>query len=60
MSSTRIKKEAALAEIEAEMYERTDYFRSQNRLIEAQRIEERTRYDLEMMREIGCCSGIEN
>jgi excinuclease ABC subunit B len=54
------KKEAALAEIEAEMYERIDYFRSQNKLIEAQRIEERTRYDLEMMREIGCCSGIEN
>ncbi len=54
------KKEAALAEIEAEMYERIDYFRSQNKLIEAQRIEERTRYDLEMMREIGYCSGIEN
>ena len=53
------KKEAALAEIEAEMYERIDYFRSQNKLIEAQRIEERTRYDLEMMRD-GYCSGIEN
>lgn len=37
-----------------------DYFRSQNRFIEAQRIEERTRYDMEMIREIGYCSGVEN
>ena len=53
-------KEAALEEIEREMEERVEYFKSQNKLIEAQRIEERTRYDLEMLREIGYCSGIEN
>lgn len=53
-------KEAALAEIEREMEERVEYFKSQGKLIEAQRIEERTRYDLEMLREIGYCSGIEN
>ena len=54
------KREAALQEIEAEMRERVSYFRSQNRLLEAQRIEERTKYDLEMLREVGFCSGIEN
>jgi excinuclease ABC subunit B len=53
-------KEAALLEIEREMEERVEYFKSQGKLIEAQRIEERTRYDLEMLREIGYCSGIEN
>jgi excinuclease ABC subunit B len=42
------------------MLDRVEWFRSQNKLIEAQRIEERTRYDIEMMREIGYCSGIEN
>ncbi len=54
------KREAAFAEIENEMLERAEFFRAQNKLIEAQRIEERTRYDLEMMREIGYCSGVEN
>ena len=54
------KREAALAEIEREMHERAEWFRSQNKLIEAQRIFERTRYDLEMLREIGTCSGVEN
>ena len=54
------KREKALAEIEAEMKERVAFFRSQNKLLEAQRIEERTRYDLEMLREIGFCSGVEN
>ncbi|MCQ2413865.1 MAG: excinuclease ABC subunit UvrB [Clostridia bacterium] len=54
------KREAALAEIEAEMIERVEYFKSVNKPIEAQRIEERTRYDLEMLREIGFCSGVEN
>ena len=58
VSDTR--REAALAEIEAEMHERVAYFRSQNKLIEAQRIEERTKYDIEMLREIGFCSGVEN
>ncbi len=53
-------KEKAIAEIEEEMLDRVEWFRSQNKLIEAQRIEERTRYDIEMMREIGYCSGIEN
>jgi len=52
--------ERALAEIEAEMRERVEYFLRNNRYIEAQRIEERTKYDMEMMREIGYCNGIEN
>ncbi len=54
------KREAALLEIEEEMRERVEFFRSQNKLIEAQRIEERTKYDLEMLREVGFCSGVEN
>ena len=54
------KREAALSKIEAEMRERVEWFRSQNLLLEAQRIEERTKYDLEMLREIGFCLGIEN
>lgn len=54
------KREKAFAEIEAELEERADWFRSQNKLLEAQRIEERTRYDLEMIREVGYCSGVEN
>ena len=54
------KREAALKKIEEEMVERVAWFKSQNLLLEAQRIEERTKYDLEMLREIGFCSGIEN
>lgn len=54
------KREKAFEEIEAELEERTEWFRSQNKMLEAQRIEERTRYDLEMMREVGYCSGVEN
>ena len=54
------RREAALAEIEAEMRERVKFFRSENKLIEAQRIEERTKYDIEMLREVGFCSGVEN
>ena len=54
------KREIALQEIEAEMVERVEFFKSQNKLIEAQRIEERTKYDLEMLREVGFCSGVEN
>lgn len=54
------KREAALGEIEREMHERVDYYLSCNRLLEAQRIEERTKYDLEMLREVGFCSGVEN
>ena len=54
------KREAALLEIEMEMLERVEFFKAQGKLIEAQRIEERTRYDLEMLREVGFCSGVEN
>ena len=54
------RREAALLEIEAEMRDRVKFFKEQNKLIEAQRIEERTRYDLEMLREVGFCSGVEN
>jgi len=46
--------------IHQELAERVAYFKNNNKLIEAQRIEERTRYDLEMRREIGYCSGVEN
>ncbi|MBN1560728.1 excinuclease ABC subunit UvrB [candidate division KSB1 bacterium] len=52
--------DAAIAGIEEELQERLDYFKSNNKLLEAQRIEQRTSYDLEMMREIGYCSGVEN
>jgi excinuclease ABC subunit B len=54
------KREAALAEIEEELRERVKFFEEQGKLIEAQRISERTRYDLEMLREVGFCSGVEN
>ena len=54
------KKEKALNEILREMIERRDYFLSEGKLIEAQRIEERVKYDLEMLREVGFCSGVEN
>jgi len=50
----------AVESIEEELEERIGFFRENNKLIEAQRIEERTKFDLEMMREIGYCSGIEN
>ena len=52
--------EQALLDIEAELQDRIDYFIANNKLLEAQRIEGRTRFDLEMMREVGYCSGIEN
>ena len=51
---------AATERIEAELAERLAYFREHDRLLEAQRLEQRTRYDLEMMLEMGYCSGIEN
>ena len=54
------RREAALIEIEEEMRERVEFFKSEHKLIEAQRIEERTKYDLEMLREVGFCSGVEN
>jgi len=52
--------EAAFARIEAELSERLAYFESKNKLLEAQRLRERTEYDIEMMRELGYCNGIEN
>ena len=57
---SREKMQAALAEIERELNERLEYFRENGKLLEAQRIEQRTRYDMEMLQEIGFCSGIEN
>jgi len=54
------KREKALKEIEMEMIERREFFHNNNQLIEAQRIEERVKYDLEMLREVGFCSGVEN
>ncbi len=53
-------REPAYERIERELEEQLAFFNSQNKLLEAQRLEERTRYDLEMLREIGYCSGIEN
>jgi excinuclease ABC subunit B len=50
----------AMQSIRAELQERISFFEKENRLVEAQRIKERTRYDLEMIREIGFCKGIEN
>ncbi|MEF3311436.1 excinuclease ABC subunit UvrB [Paenibacillus sp. GYB004] len=50
----------ALVDIERELEERLEELRSENKLLEAQRLEQRTRYDLEMMHEMGFCSGIEN
>jgi excinuclease ABC subunit B len=52
--------EEAIKNIEIELEERLKWFRSQNKLLEAQRLESRTRFDIEMMREIGYCPGIEN
>ena len=50
----------ATMEIEEELEERVTYFKSEDKLLEAQRIAERTNYDIEMLRETGFCSGIEN
>ena len=54
------KRDEALADIEAELEERLAELKAQGKLLEAQRLEQRTQYDLEMIREIGYCSGIEN
>lgn len=54
------KLESALMELDAELAERIEYFQQNNKLIEAQRIEQRTHYDMEMLREVGYCSGVEN
>lgn len=58
--TTTEKMERALEKIEAEMKDQVKFFESQKKLIEAQRVYERTRYDMEMMRETGFCKGIEN
>lgn len=58
--TTADKMVLAMAAIEEEMEEQVKYFKERDMLIEAQRIEQRTRYDLEMMQEIGFCQGIEN
>ncbi len=58
--TSKDKMERAIGDIEEELKERVAYFKSQNKLIEAQRIEERTNFDIEMMRETGFCQGIEN
>lgn len=54
------KMERAIAGIESELEERVRYFKSEDKLLEAQRIAERTHFDIEMLRETGFCSGIEN
>ena len=56
----RDKMERAISEIEAELEERVRYFTEKGKLLEAERIQQRTKYDIEMLREIGFCSGIEN
>ena len=58
--SSKSRQKQMVAEIKVELAARIDYFQQQNRLIEAQRIEERTRYDIEMINELGYCTGIEN
>ena len=58
--TSKEKMEKAIITIEKELEERVEYFKSQNKFIEAQRIEERTNFDIEMMKETGFCSGIEN
>ncbi len=59
-ATTRTKMERAMVSIEQELDERLKELKSEGRLLEAQRLEQRTRYDLEMMQEIGFCQGIEN
>lgn len=54
------KLESALEELDRELAERVEWFTQNNKLIEAQRIEQRTHYDMEMLREVGFCSGVEN
>ncbi|HRI47281.1 MAG TPA: excinuclease ABC subunit UvrB [Ignavibacteriaceae bacterium] len=58
--SDRESLQRAIKTIEVELAEQLDYFRSQEKYLEAQRIEQRTKFDIEMMKEVGYCSGIEN
>lgn len=59
-ATTSEKTERAIVTIEEELEERLDELNKENKLLEAQRLEQRTRYDIEMLKEIGFCSGIEN
>ena len=58
--TTEEKTLSAIAEIKAEMKERVEHFERENKLVEAQRLHQRTMYDVEMLAELGYCSGIEN
>jgi len=58
--TSKVTREKAIEAIVSELKKRIQYFRRENKLIEAQRIEERTQFDLEMMQELGYCHGIEN
>jgi excinuclease ABC subunit B len=58
--TTEEKTKMAIKRIKAEMIERIDYFEEENKLVEAQRIQQRTMYDIEMLQELGYCNGIEN
>ncbi len=58
--TSREKLEAAVVDVEQELQERLAWFRSQGKLLEAQRLEHRTNYDIEMLRETGYCAGVEN
>lgn len=58
--TTKENMEKAIVGIEAELQERIQYYKDEGKLLEAQRIEQRTQYDIEMLREIGICKGIEN
>ena len=58
--TSREKLQVAIKELEKELDAQVEYFNSQGKLVEAQRIAQRTRYDIEMLQEIGFCSGIEN
>jgi excinuclease ABC subunit B len=58
--TTKDKLERAILSIEEELRQRLKYFKKEEKLLEAQRLEQRTKYDLEMLKEVGYCSGIEN
>ena len=59
-ATSLLNREENIAHIEKDMYERIEAFEQEGKLLEAQRIGQRTRYDIEMLREIGMCNGIEN
>lgn len=59
-ATTQKKVEKAIVTIEEELEDRLKYFKDNNKLLEAQRLEQRTRYDIEMLKEMGFCTGIEN